>query len=118
MKGSGTECHAGGMAEPRLTEERSKAEIFSALRRSDETQVLLPAPKFVPYGTSEMHFVRESLASEPEIRLRRVRGFISFHIATKEQYFTIHEVNYFTFGIAEYFTEKKVAFLYKEIFIR
>ena len=50
-----------------------------------------------------MHFVRE-------IRLRRVKcaaargGFISFHIATKEQYFTIHEVNYFTFGNAEYFT--------------
>jgi len=41
-----------------------------------------------------------------------VRRRISFHIATKEQYFTIHEVNYFTFGIAEYFTEKKVVFLY------
>ena len=32
-------------------------------------------------------------------------GFISFHIATEEQYFTIYEVNYFTFGIAEYFTK-------------
>ena len=32
-------------AEPRLTEERSKAEIFSALRRSDENQVLLPAAR-------------------------------------------------------------------------
>ena len=73
-------CPSKAASEPRLTEERSKAEIFSALRRSDETQVLLPAPKFVPYGTSEMHFVRESLASEPEIRLRRMKERISFHI--------------------------------------
>ena len=36
-----------------------------------------------------------------------MRGFISFHIATKEQYFTIYEVNYFTFcRKAKYFTEK------------
>ena len=35
--------------------------------------------------------------------LRRVRGFISFHIATKEQYFTISEGNYFTFGISRIF---------------
>ena len=35
--------HGKAAAEPRLTEERSKAEFFSALRRSDENQVLLPA---------------------------------------------------------------------------
>ena len=34
-----------------------------------------------------------------------MKGFISFHIATKEQYFTIYEVNYFTFTVGEYFTK-------------
>ena len=42
--------------------------------------------------------------------LRRVRGFISFHIATKEQYFTIHEVNYFTFGVSRIFHLKHYRF--------
>ena len=32
-------------------------------------------------------------------------NFIS-HCDRREQYFTIHEVNYFTFGNAEYFTRK------------
>ena len=38
------ECNEfwGFPSEPRLTEERSQAEIPSAWRRSDETQVLLP----------------------------------------------------------------------------
>ena len=50
-----------------------------------------------------MHIVRE-------IRLRRVKcaaareGFISFYIATKEQYFTMSVANYFTFTAGEYFT--------------
>ena len=34
----------------------------------------------------------------------------SFHIATKEQYFTIHEVNYFTFGASRIFHLKHYRF--------
>ena len=42
--------------------------------------------------------------------LRRVRRFISFHIATKEKYFTIHEVNFFTFGVRRIFHLKHYRF--------
>ena len=35
--------------------------------------------------------------------LRKCDGRISFHIATKEQYFTIYEVYYFTFGASRIF---------------
>ncbi len=40
LKGSGNEWEPKWLPEPRLTEERSKAEINSGLRRSDENQVL------------------------------------------------------------------------------
>ena len=43
------------------------------------------------------------IACGSEIRLRRVKERILFHIATEEQYFTIYEVNYFTFGASRIF---------------
>ena len=49
-----------------------------------------------------MHCVRE-IRYACEMRYGALGGFISFHIATKEQYFTIHAVNYFTFGTSRIF---------------
>jgi len=58
--------------------------------------------KFVP--TERVKYAGAcEIACGSEIRLRRVGERILFHIATKEQYFTIHEVNYFTFGVSRIF---------------
>ena len=77
------QCPSKAASEPRLTEERSKAEIISALRRSDETQVLLPAQKFVPAERVKYAGACE-IACGSEIRLRRVGERILFHIDRRE----------------------------------
>ena len=53
--------------------------VIRSMKKDDCESNRLFSVKFVPYGTSEIHFVRESLASEPEIRLRRVKERILFH---------------------------------------
>ena len=63
--------------------------------------------KKIPYGICEMHFVREIWLRHVKYACGRVGDL--FHFTSNKavggvRYFTIYEVNYFTFGIAEYFT--------------
>jgi hypothetical protein len=58
--------------------------------------------KFVPAKRVKLPAARESLASEPEIRLRRVEN--GFHFTSCEAgYFTIPAGNYFTFAVKRVF---------------
>ena len=58
----------------------------------------------VPQAERDVHSVREIWLRHVKYACGRVGIYFISHCDRREQYFTIYEVNYFTFGFAEYFT--------------